>query len=62
MTKQQRKRPKKNVKLFLTPYGKITMQEALEISGLSTQQIRGRVGRQTQGWSSTNEYIMVDNT
>jgi hypothetical protein len=62
MTKQQRKRPKKNVKLFLTPYGKITMQEALEISGLSTQQIRGRIGRQTQGWGSTDEYIIVDNT
>lgn len=57
---QQRKKAKINVKLFLTPYGKITLQEALEKSGLKVQQIRGRIARQTQGWGPTNEYIIVE--
>lgn len=52
-----RKKSVVNVKLFLTPYGKMTLKEAMKVSGLTEQQIRGRTARQTGGWGSTTEYV-----
>ena len=45
------------VKLFETPYGVMTLIDAMKVSGLREQQIRGRVARKTNGWSTTDQYI-----
>ena len=45
------------VKLFQTPYGKMTLREAMKVSGLSRYQIRGKIQRQTGGWASTDKYV-----
>ena len=54
-----RNRPTHAVKLFQTPYGIMMLKEAITISGLSEQSIRGRIGRGTNGWGKTNQYVIV---
>tara|TARA_R110000868_G_scaffold291803_1_gene552337 strand:+ start:22 stop:603 length:582 start_codon:yes stop_codon:yes gene_type:complete len=46
-------------KLFRTPYGIMTLKEAISISNLSEQTIRGRIGRETNGWGKTVQYVTV---
>jgi hypothetical protein len=49
------------IKLFKTPYGIKTLKEAISISGLSEQTVRGRIGRATGGWGKTDQYVIVKN-
>ena len=48
------------VKLFQTPYGIMILKEAITISGLSEQSIRGRIGRGTNGWGKTDQYVIIN--
>jgi hypothetical protein len=58
-TAESRKRANKAIKLFNTPYGVMSLSAAMKISGLTEHQCRGRIGRKTNGWGSTDRYISV---